>query len=237
MRQIVPILTLRPLRRLLDMHDVSYSETDKIKKLRQRLRSFMSQLERGKSEEEELLLTGSARMARRGEHKRLRAEWPQVIPDHLKRQLVSEFNLQISAESLATFACGCCNELRPITEKASIPLDEIDIDLLKRPDHVQPESDSDIEVDDVERDPHEPWLDDRCPEPPMPMANTPYSSVLIEPDSLGNDPETEKLVMTVCRQCRSNLKAKRVPPFSIADHYLGPVPPELRDLTVVEEAV
>ncbi|KAJ7914388.1 hypothetical protein B0H13DRAFT_2325422 [Mycena leptocephala] len=151
---------------------------------------------------------------------------------------VSEFNLPISAENLATFACGSCNELRPITENASIPLDEIDFDLLKRPDHIQPESDSDMEVDDVEHDLHEPWLDDRCPEPRMPMANTPYSSLLIEPDSLGSDPETDEPDMTVCRQCRSNLKAKRVPPLSIANHnYWGPVPPELKDLTVAEETV
>jgi hypothetical protein len=34
LRQVAPTLKLRPLRRLLDMHDVSYADKDKVKKLR-----------------------------------------------------------------------------------------------------------------------------------------------------------------------------------------------------------
>jgi hypothetical protein len=113
------------------MHNVSYSQKDKIKELRKKLRKFMTRLERGKHGDNDLRLTGTARLTRRQEHKKLRAEWPQVIPEHLKRRLVEEFNLQISAENLATFACGSCSELCPILEQTSLPLDEIDFDLLK----------------------------------------------------------------------------------------------------------
>jgi hypothetical protein len=40
MREIAPILALRPLRRLLDMHDVSYSQKDKVKELGTKLRKY-----------------------------------------------------------------------------------------------------------------------------------------------------------------------------------------------------
>ncbi|KAJ7933320.1 hypothetical protein B0H13DRAFT_2306998 [Mycena leptocephala] len=71
------------------------------------------------------------------------------------------------------------------------------------------DTESEMDVDDAEQIPAIPWLDDRCPEPPMPMANTPYSSLLINPESIGTDPETEDPVIA----------------------------PELKDLTVVEEAM
>jgi hypothetical protein len=128
----------------------------------------MSRLERGKDGKDEIRLTGTARLARRQEIKRLRSEWPQIIPDHLKRRLVSEFNLQISAENLATFACGSCSELRSVSEKSQLALDSIDFDLLKRPAHVEPATESEMDVDGEDPIPRAPpWLDSRCPEPPM----------------------------------------------------------------------
>jgi hypothetical protein len=57
MREIAPILALRPLRRLLDMHDVSYSQKDKVKELRTKLRKFMTRLQRGKHGDDDVRLT------------------------------------------------------------------------------------------------------------------------------------------------------------------------------------
>jgi hypothetical protein len=72
----------------------------------------------------------------------------------------------------------------------------------------------------------------------MPMANTPYSSLLVDPESLGADPETAEPAIAVCHQCRIDLKAGRVPSLSVANNnYLSPIPPELKGLTVVEEAM
>ncbi|KAJ7864716.1 hypothetical protein B0H13DRAFT_1898962 [Mycena leptocephala] len=195
MRQVAPILSAKPLKRLLDMHDIKYPETAKLKKLRNCLYSFLDRLDRGKFAVDDISLSGTARRARRRELKRLRAEWPQVVPDHLKRRLIRDFNLEISASNLATFACSSCNKLCPVTNKQSIGLEEFDLDLLSRPDHVS-SNDSDMDVDsgDDQDTRAEPWfkLDSRYPEPPMPMVNTPYPR---------------------------------------------PVPPELKDLTIVEEAI
>lgn len=70
------------------------------------------------------------------------------------------------------------------------------------------------------------------------MENTPYSDLLLEPDCIESDPETNSPVLVCCRKCCADLKAGRVPAKSMGNHnYLGPVPPKLKDLTVVEEAM
>ncbi|KAJ7509050.1 hypothetical protein B0H11DRAFT_1691104, partial [Mycena galericulata] len=74
--------------------------------------------------------------------------------------------------------------------------------------------------------------------PPMPMENTPDSGLLIDSDSLTKNPDTGRPAIITCKKCASDLRADRVPARAIANHnYLGPVPPELQSLTVVEEAM
>jgi hypothetical protein len=140
------------------MHDIKYAEKAKLKKLRSHLYSFLDGLERGKGTDDELSLNGNARKARRRELKRLRADWPQVVPEHLKRKLMRDFNLEISAANLATFACGSCNELCPISDKRTIGLEEFDLDLLSRTDHVSTdESDMEVDSDHEQKPCVEPW--------------------------------------------------------------------------------
>ncbi|KAJ7858292.1 hypothetical protein B0H13DRAFT_2573600 [Mycena leptocephala] len=207
MCQIAPVLAARPLKHLLDMHGIKYSENFKLRHLCSHLYSFLDCLERGKCAGDELSLNGSARKARCRELKCLRADWPQVIPDNLKHRLIRDFKLEISAANLATFACGSCNEMCPISDKCSIGLEEFDLDVLSHPDHVS-RADSNMEVDseDEQQSRVDPWLNPQYPDPPMPMENTPYASLLIEPDSLESDPDTAEAVIAVCRRCHSDLK-------------------------------
>ncbi|KAJ6530741.1 hypothetical protein B0H19DRAFT_967449, partial [Mycena capillaripes] len=90
-----------------------------------------------------------------------------------------------------------------------------------------------------DRAPQRRWLDPDFPEPPMPMASTPiYSDLMLEPGCLGTDPESGAPSLICCQSCSSDLKNDRVPAKAVANHnYLGPVPRELKDLTVVEEAM
>ncbi|KAJ7861912.1 hypothetical protein B0H13DRAFT_2354905 [Mycena leptocephala] len=67
MRQIAPILAAQLLKRLLDMHDVTYADTDNLRKLRHHLQSFLDRLDYGKCSEDEPSIMGSARRARRTE--------------------------------------------------------------------------------------------------------------------------------------------------------------------------
>ncbi|KAJ7915027.1 hypothetical protein B0H13DRAFT_1610926, partial [Mycena leptocephala] len=74
--------------------------------------------------------------------------------------------------------------------------------------------------------------------PPMPMENSPYARLLIEPHSIESDPDSAEPVIAICRRCCTDLKANKVSPLSTANNnYLGLVPPELKDLTIVEEAM
>jgi hypothetical protein len=42
----------------------------------------------------------------------------------------------------------------------------------------------------------------------------------------------------VCKTCHSYLKKKKIPALSLANRtFLGPVPSELKDLTIIEEAM
>ncbi|KAJ6597494.1 hypothetical protein DFH09DRAFT_1071516 [Mycena vulgaris] len=92
----------------------------------------------------------------------------------------------------------------------------------------------DDDLMDVDEDPRcAPWLDSRCPESLMPNARTPYASILVEPECVERDPETDEAVLVVCRPCSRDIMAKRVPALSIGTlHHsptvMYPLPLEIR---------
>ncbi|KAJ7923171.1 hypothetical protein B0H13DRAFT_2316701 [Mycena leptocephala] len=100
----------------------------------------------------------------------------------------------------------------------------------------RPRADASLDDEDelfVTRTPY--CLRPQCPEPPMPLENTANSSLLVDSESLTKTPDTGRPAIITCKKCASNLRADRVPACAIANHnYLGPVPPELQSLTVVE---
>ncbi|KAJ7891182.1 hypothetical protein B0H13DRAFT_1625981, partial [Mycena leptocephala] len=72
----------------------------------------------------------------------------------------------------------------------------------------------------------------------MPRDGLPYSSLLVEPDCIVKDLEANEPAIVVCRKCRTDLVNDRIPALALSNrNYLGPVPPELKNLTVVEEAM
>jgi hypothetical protein len=115
---LVPVLKIGPLRRLLDLHDVAYAETDKIKCLRRRLKTFLYQLVTGKPSSEHP--AGTWRGDRSRMEARLSMQWPQLVPDHLKKRLLANFNLGLSPRTLSFFVCGSCAERLPETESTTL---------------------------------------------------------------------------------------------------------------------
>ncbi|KAJ6452695.1 hypothetical protein C8R47DRAFT_1083685 [Mycena vitilis] len=101
LKQLSPILKVPSLRRLLGLHDISYVESDKIKVLRKRLKKIIYALHTGKPTTE--YGTGTRRAQHALTEARLRENWPQVIPTHLKERLLANFNFEISAKALSTF--------------------------------------------------------------------------------------------------------------------------------------
>ncbi|KAJ7512241.1 hypothetical protein B0H11DRAFT_2214041 [Mycena galericulata] len=129
-RQISPLLQRKALRRLLELHNVSYVESDKAKQLRKHLKFFLRRLECGKR-----TLEGqrTRRSAWSDQTARIREQWPQVVPDHLKRKIIANFNVQISSTTQATYVCGCCAERCPDNTRSFLLLDDFDLELIARP--------------------------------------------------------------------------------------------------------
>ncbi|KAJ7858575.1 hypothetical protein B0H13DRAFT_1901767 [Mycena leptocephala] len=63
-RQLMPVLKLNPLRRLLELDDISYVESDRAKKLRQLLKSYLVRLRSGKYPEDQVGMEGTNRRKR-----------------------------------------------------------------------------------------------------------------------------------------------------------------------------
>ncbi|KAJ7433065.1 hypothetical protein B0H11DRAFT_2165060 [Mycena galericulata] len=74
--------------------------------------------------------------------------------------------------------------------------------------------------------------------PVMPVESGDYESLLIDPECIEDDPDTMEPVLVVCKSCKAELRSNKVPRKSMANkNFLGNVPPELSDLSVVEEAM
>ncbi|KAJ7913818.1 hypothetical protein B0H13DRAFT_1450640, partial [Mycena leptocephala] len=72
--------------------------------------------------------------------------------------------------------------------------------------------------------------------PPMPFDKGIFAEALIDPDGIGSD-DAGCPVLT-CKNCCSFLKRSKVPRLALANYnFLGSVPPELTDHTVIEEAM
>jgi hypothetical protein len=141
-----------------------------------------------------------------------------------------------------------------VLQRGTISFEEFDLNVFRRPDKSTTGessgtdisgSESENEEDQPETEemqsqkpPPEPWLDPELLPSAMPAKSGPYASLLIDPQCIEDDPDSMESVLVVFKACRSDLKTGIVPRLSMVNHnFLGPVPPELKDITVVEEAV
>ncbi|KAJ7916048.1 hypothetical protein B0H13DRAFT_1564820, partial [Mycena leptocephala] len=74
--------------------------------------------------------------------------------------------------------------------------------------------------------------------PPMPFDDGPLRDLLVDRDGVSFPSDGGQLVLSLCAECQSLLKKGKLPPLSLANKtFLGPVPEELKNLTVIEEAM
>ncbi|KAG1748253.1 uncharacterized protein EDB91DRAFT_1021870, partial [Suillus paluster] len=73
--------------------------------------------------------------------------------------------------------------------------------------------------------------------PPMPHQEPLFQDILL--DERGFDKHIDgNIDLNFCQSCFASVKKKRLPTTAIANHHLlGPVPDELKDLMVIEEAM
>ena len=82
----------------------------------------------------------------------------------------------------------------------------------------------------------ESWLDPDVVSPSFPFTEGPLKDVLVDCNGVsGKGMETQ---LALCKDCHGCLLRERVPDFALSNHlFTGDVPPELKDLTVVEESM
>ncbi|KAJ6555519.1 hypothetical protein B0H10DRAFT_2342869 [Mycena sp. CBHHK59/15] len=111
--------------------------------LRRHLKGYLRRLRRGKKLADwtaKKFIDGSAEAERDKELTALRTDWPRLIPSSRKHMLVEAFNMAISKDALATFVCASCSGKYLVNNKRTLGLDDFDINLLRRPDYVDPQS-------------------------------------------------------------------------------------------------
>lgn len=239
-------LSKNALRRVLSARHVAYEEGCPIRVLRKLLKAHISSLKKGKHTRRQL-------EACRGGPNRHSAcdRWPAVVPEALKTKIVRLFKGETSSSALAEFTCACCAEscLIKVDNKVNrfVRLTtDFDLELLRRQPSdsgtraihlsgtdegsrsMRMEVDDDAELGELEQD-----------APPMPIQSGLLCSYLIEPKGVLSTDDYRKVAQVqLCKTCDVSLKRHLLPRLAIANKlHLGPVPPELRDLTVVEEAM
>ena len=209
---------LRAIRRILDSRNISYSHADGLSKLRRELKKLITRLKQGKKGAEKV----AALEAKYKENKEKIAEsWPQLVSTNLKEKIVKMFRAQTSKVSLSTFSCASCAESTLCTDRHAVLASEVDLNLLKF--HQDPclTSQAGLNLNTL----------------PLPYKDGPLQDVLLEPAGVTVD-ENGNLQLLLCNQCHSALKREKIPPLSLANGtFLGPIPDELKDLTVIEEAM
>lgn len=202
------------LRSVLELHGIAYAEGDTKKKLRSHLRAYTRELRNGKVKQADAEDELSERLQKLEE---VRKTWPKLIPPHMKEKLVRDFKDATSSHALASFTCACCAREQLLKERQCKNHTEVDIDLMRGPSvH---------------------WNDAEIRAPPTPFSSGPLGNALVDANGVrSNEDGTYRLEL--CTSCLRSLQRDSIPKHALVNRlYLGPVPDELSDLTMVEECM
>lgn len=207
-------LTTRQLQRVMELHGIYYNPSDSRKRLKQRLGWYIQGIEKGKVGEHD---AERLRVERLHKLEEVRKNWPKLVPPQLKERIVKDFRNATSSTTLATFTCACCARELPVKDHQRKTHTEVNMDVLSGPSvH---------------------WRDDETRPPPVPFADGPLAGKLLDRNGVSsNDGLTYEL--DLCTSCLRSLQRDSLPKHALANRlYLGPVPQELSDLTMVEESL
>ena len=143
--------------------------------------------------------------------------WPQRISHSEKANMIHGFHSLTSSNALKSFTCASCAERVRCAKRSNIPIASINLDILRRPVPIVPE---------IGRN-----------GPPMPFADGPLREIFIDSTGVSCD-GNNMTCLALCPPCKSALSRNTLPRLSLANlNVIGPVPPELGDLTLVEEII
>jgi hypothetical protein len=115
---------------------------------------------------------------------------------------------------------------------------EVDLDVLQRPDGIdQSGSNMNSVQDNIEENEWLPWLDSNCMPPNLPFIDGPLQDLILEPAGISIDEQGES-ILSMYGECSSSIQNGVLPPILLANQlFLGQIPPELKDLTPIEESM
>jgi hypothetical protein len=163
----------------------------------------------------------------------LSAKWPDTekcCSQPFKNSCLRNFRDTTSSDRLKFFTCASCSGKHLLTECKTLREDEFDLKLLFRPDA------GNIELGRIDSDC---WLSsDPRYAPPIVVTDGCPEDLLADPLGVASDSDSGQKKFLFCKHCQSAIQNKKVPALSLANRlYLGPVPEELSDLTIVKESM
>jgi hypothetical protein len=213
LRYVVESASKKQLQKVLDLYDISYGPGEKFKGLRRRLKKYLQNIERGKLKEKKDEYDAIERLQKLNE---IRENWPKLVPMNTKEQIIRNFREATSSAALSSFTCACCARKLPIADRVRKLHTEIDLDLLESPSF------------------H--WNDESFAPPPTPFETGPLRNKILEEDGVSE--EGGNITLELCNYCSRGLRERRLPKHALANRlYSGPVPNELKDLTMIEESM
>ena len=214
-------MSLKPLRRVFRHLDIPFDSNDSLNQLRRRLNAYVAKMRKALISEGSDLSWSSIC----ADLVETREQWPQLISASSKDKIHDDFLKLTAYDALKSGVCAACSESSVDRSLSLVPATSIDLDLLRRPDAFE------LDLPVVE-----PWLDPNLPSPDFPFSQGPLADVLVDPKGVTGQGLETKLVL--CKHCLSSLKRGHIPDLALSNHmFIGNVPPELRDLTVVEESM
>ncbi|KAJ3911527.1 hypothetical protein F5877DRAFT_85843 [Lentinula edodes] len=161
---------------------------------------------------------------------KIRNQWPTIVPTSVKEECIQKFIDLTSTEKLKTFTCASCSTEDFVSHAHEIESSSVDLTLLNAP-NVRISSKTSSTVIDAN------WLEERCVAPDFHGVVADYPDAMLDINGVKRSNDG-KYVLSLCQPCHSALKNRKTPALSLANHlFLGAVPEELKDLSVVEEAM
>jgi hypothetical protein len=211
--KIHDVASKKQLYNVLDVHDIECEPTEKKKKLKAVLKKYIQGIERGKLKEAEADSETIERLRKLDE---IRKRWPKLVPSTMKEKIVRDFRAATSSAALTAFTCACCARQLPVQSRVQRLHSDVNLDLLEGP--------------------RSNWIDASFAPPPTPFEDGPLKGKLIDPRGViiqgGN------FMLDFCVSCSRALQRRSLPKHALANKlYTGPVPDELKDLTMIEECM
>jgi hypothetical protein len=219
---------------LLRAQGVQFDSSASLSKLRKVLRCHARTLQKGKRvpvrSAHQDACHGTKDVVREAGLNSTRNQWPQVVPQSLKAKISQMFREETSSDALREKTCACCAESVPPDKCEVLPTNSLNLELLKRPDNGARE----VEAEDV----NFPYIDPDCVSPQFPSFDGIDKDVMLEPAGVLSAEDVEEVCLQICKHCSHSLARNKLPQFALANQmFLGNCPPELQDLTFIEESI